>query len=45
MPESGGVKVPEVAVQGLAEYNVREYTNLRNLLLGIYEELGGKWVV
>ena len=40
-----GVKVPEVAVQGLAEHNVREYTNLRNLLPGIYEELEGKWVV
>jgi hypothetical protein len=37
-----GVKVPEVAIQGLAEHNVREYTNLRNLLPGIYEELGGR---
>jgi hypothetical protein len=40
-----GVKVPEAAVQGLAEHNVREYTNLRNLLPGIYKELEGKWVV
>ena len=40
-----GIKVPEVAVQGLAEHNVREYTNLRNLLPGIYNELGGKFVV
>jgi hypothetical protein len=37
-----GIKVPEVAIQGLAEHNVREYTNLRNLLPGIYEELGGR---
>ena len=40
-----GIKVPEVAIQGLAEHNVREYTNLRNLLPGIYNELGGKFVV
>jgi hypothetical protein len=40
-----GIKVPEVAVQGLAEHNVREYTNLRNLLPGIHSELGGKFVV
>jgi hypothetical protein len=40
-----GIKVPEVAIQGLAEHNVREYTNLRNLLPGIYTELDGKWVV
>jgi hypothetical protein len=25
-----------------AEHNVREYTNLRNLLPGIYNELGGR---
>jgi hypothetical protein len=37
-----GIKVPEVAIQGLAEHNVREYTNLRNLLPGIYAELGGR---
>jgi hypothetical protein len=27
-----GIKVPEVAIQGLAEHNVREFTNLSNLL-------------
>ena len=37
-----GVKVPRVAIEGLAEHNVREYTNLRNLLPEIYRELGGR---
>ena len=37
-----GIRVPEVAIQGLAEHNVREYTNLRNLLPEIYTELGGR---
>ena len=32
--------MPEVAIQGLAEHNVREYTNLRNLLPGIYDGIG-----
>jgi len=36
-----GIKVPEVAIQGLAEHNVREYTNLRNLLPGIYANWEG----
>jgi len=36
-----GVKVPVEAVQGLAEHNVREYTNLRNMLPEIYTELKG----
>jgi hypothetical protein len=37
-----GVKVPVQAIQGLAEHNVREYTNLRNVLPEIYAELGGR---
>jgi hypothetical protein len=37
-----GVKVPEQAIQGLAEHNVREYSNLRKLLPGLYTELGGR---
>jgi len=37
-----GVKVPVEAIQGLAEHNVREFTNLRNVLPEIYAELGGR---
>ncbi len=37
-----GAKVPVEAIQGLAQHNVEEYSNLRVLLPEIYKELGGR---
>jgi phloretin hydrolase len=37
-----GIKVPVEAIQGLAQHNVEEYSNLRVLLPEIYAELGGR---
>jgi phloretin hydrolase len=37
-----GIKVPVEAIQGLAQHNVEEYSNLREILPEIYKELGGR---
>ena len=37
-----GIKVPVEAIQGLAQHNVEEYSNLRVVLPEIYDELGGR---
>ena len=34
-----GVKVPEEAVRGLGQHNVREFTNLAAMLPQIYSEM------
>jgi hypothetical protein len=36
-----GIKVPARAVQGLAQHNVEEYSNLRAILPLVYQEHGG----
>jgi phloretin hydrolase len=37
-----GVSVPAMAVQGLAQHNVCEFSNLAILLPEIYKEFGGR---
>jgi phloretin hydrolase len=39
-----GISVPEIAVQGLARHNVREFRNLSVLLPEIYAEFGGRMI-
>lgn len=36
-----GIKVPTVAIQGLARHNVREFTRFKSFLPRIYAEFGG----
>lgn len=37
-----GISVPTMAVRGLAQHNVHEFSNLAVLLPGIYKEFGGR---
>jgi len=39
-----GISVPAIAIQGLAQHNVREFSNLAVLLPEIYAEFGGRMI-